>query len=84
MNGNTGGPAFPGLKATKVDRCGNSVHVEAYEAVGGLTMRDFFAANALPAVVAMNYVQNDDASTARRAYALADAMLAARREKANG
>ena len=52
--------------------------VENYEnkwAESGMTLRDYFAAHALGAFPVMQY----DINTARKAYAIADAMLEARK-----
>ncbi len=72
----TGGPAFPLVAETHQ-------HVIAT----GLDMRDYFAAKALPALIAgrnWSHFEGGDealiAQWARASYALADAMLKARTE----
>jgi len=66
---NTGGPAFP--NASIKTKEGIDVWGE-----GGMTLRDYFAAKAMQALI-----DNDGLLIPRQAYAIADAMLAAR-EKA--
>ncbi|MEN4889168.1 hypothetical protein [Erwinia billingiae] len=74
----TGGPAFPEL--------GNVGHNSDWQLDNGMTLRDYFAAKALPDLIA-GYSRNQgsgpylDASPdeiAHWAYRYADAMLAAR------
>ena len=69
MTTNTGGPAFPGLHPSK----------ECHYQDAGMTLRDYFAAKAMAALVA---VYTDDKAIvdeySQRAYAIADAMLKAR------
>lgn len=85
---NTGGPAFPmqngeaihayaaaydGIDPKSEER--ERVYIQARrEAIGGLTMRDYFAAAAMP-VFATGLTYE---FVAQQAYALADAMLAER------
>ena len=73
---NTGGPAFPNVPdgaGTKWDNWDT-----------GMTLRDYFAAKALPSILAPNpstgqYAQIDDfPACAVVAYAMADAMIKAR------
>ena len=73
---NTGGPAFPGLHPSK----------ECHYQDAGMTLRDYFAAKAMPLVPKQNcYNMKDnephETYIARRAYAMADAMLKAREAK---
>jgi hypothetical protein len=69
MSTNDGGPAFP--VAADVNPDGRSA---------GMTLRDYFAAKAMNALV--NWNDSDDAVSqadiARAAYAIANAMIAAR------
>ena len=69
MNINSGGPAFPGLHPSK----------ECHYQDAGMTLRDYFAAKAMAALVV---VYTDDKAIvdeySQRAYAIADAMLKAR------
>lgn len=66
-----GGPAFP---IPLDDRPG------AYEAHPGMTLRDYFAAKAMQALIAEHDfgAEPRDLLVARLAYLMADAMLAAR------
>lgn len=62
----TGGPAFPGVDYA------NQFGKKNPE---GMTLRDYFAAKALQGILFEGLTENE---TARHAYELADAMLAAR------
>ena len=68
---NDGGPAFP----VSLPGWGDN-------GASGMTLRDYFAAKALPAITAggtTGWAGKSDATTlAERAYAIADAMLAER------
>ena len=70
-NLNDGGPAFP-------------LHNHGAQTLGmhvsGMSLRDYFAAKALSAYMDGGDVPNDFLMIARRSYAMADAMLAAREE----
>lgn len=68
-NINTGGPAFP-----RTGRA-NSVGLVAEDPQKGMTLRDYFAAKALPAMLE---VCSTNQRAAEEAYAVADAMLKAR------
>jgi len=73
--GETGGPAFP-----FTERDGNGEH---YHSHGGMTLRDWFAGQALAGMLAS---EGDEGGyqpdvAADRAYRVADAMLAARLAK---
>ena len=76
MSANTGGPAFP--QNTKiVAAAGQELH---HGFMGGMTLRDYFAAQAMPLIMAAGRVIDtqtfqEDAETA---YLMADAMLKAR------
>ena len=63
---NTGGPAFPQFVLSN-----GGAYVE-----GGMTLRDYFAAKAMQALVQKDYFD----FTAKNAYAMADAMLKAREQ----
>lgn len=77
---NDGGPAFPNLKANS---CGPKTAGEA-----GMSLRDYFAASALQAIIAKWppisgwAVDKEARSCAAGAYTYADAMIA-EREKRN-
>lgn len=96
----TGGTAFPMQDAQAIHAfaAGKVIDIEDPEArdrvylaaraqaIGGMTLRDYFAAKAITALAAPNpatgqYPQTlrDFASCAAQAYALADAMLEARK-----
>lgn len=75
---NTGGPAFPEPFAI-------SPTGDTYPAYSGMTLRDWFAGQALAGMVASGITIDMDGDVlgigrARTAYALADAMIAARCE----
>lgn len=82
---NNGGPAFPGQWYDFQPYTGDQVVREQWE---GMTLRDYFAAKALPAMyrvfcgevrASVATVPKDwEMSIARNAYKLADAMLKAR------
>lgn len=60
--GNTGGPAFP-------TDCNKNI-------IYGMTLRDYFAAKAMQALIHKNYFD----VAAKEAYQMADAMLKAREQ----
>ncbi len=79
MASNDGGSAFPGLKRTTV------FHEDGYYRyenmpVGGMSLRDWFAGQALAGAFRGDS-DIHDAYTCRRCYELADAMLKAREGK---
>lgn len=65
MNKETGGPAFP-----------NMAFGSTRNEQQGMTLRDYFAAKAMQALVEKSYFD----TTARLAYEIADAMLKAREQ----
>ncbi len=70
-----GGQAFPGMRRVKTD--GGSFDVPA----NGMTLRDYFAAQAMVGMQARDTYDDGQATPAQRArlaYIEADAMLAAR------
>ena len=75
----TGGPAFP--------EGGNNVNTQEWEVYGGMTLRDYFAAKALPAILERLLVIRDNSIedairiSARDAYRVSDAMIAERNEE---
>ena len=82
---NTGGPAFPRAPFEYID---NGIGLDwAVREQSGMTLRDYFAAKALPSILAPNpstgqYAQIDDfPACAVVAYAMADAMIKARSNK---
>ena len=76
MSKNTGGPAFPVPGYKFVD----DQHFTKYaKALPGMTLRDYFAAKAIQASLPDPAYSTWDAERhARRAYSVADAMIAAR------
>lgn len=81
----TGGPAFPAGSVRKSrpahDPGGNWVETDRVQPLHqGLTMRDYFAAKAMQGLIVGVEKPRTD-YIARAAYAMADAMLAARKEK---
>lgn len=70
-NINTGGPAFP---CETIHPCGS------HEQVDGLSIRDYFAAKAMQGDVSAGAHDGEFPAIAKRAYAMADAMLKAREE----
>lgn len=81
---NDGGSAFPQVKSEQVGS-GGEYHTEI-SSRGGMSLRDYFAAQVLPQVYATaepDTFQHEHWRyyLARDAYALADAMLAARKEE---
>lgn len=79
---NNGGPAFPCLEATVTGIDSDGQDRIDTEAHGGMTLRDYFAAKALPGILVP--IMADEchnwkpADFASEAYAIADAMLAER------
>lgn len=70
---NEGGPAFPHFKFSengKVEICPQ----------GGMTLRDYFAAQALAGIISSDNKPEDDDNKAIWAYSLADVMLFYRKE----
>ena len=69
-NTNTGGPAFPAYE-----------FIPSYKqmmAVGGMTLRDYFAGQAIAGKLLMPGTAYDETDCAKFAYEMADAMLKAR------
>ena len=76
-----GGPAFPASTRPMQDEYGYG-HQDGLSTwqYGGMTLRDYFAANAMQGMLANQhqYRANDEHMFARDAYVVADAMLRAR------
>jgi hypothetical protein len=83
MSKDEGGSAFPQVESQQVGSQGE-YHTEVYS-VGGMSLRDYFAAKAMQSIVAGAIAQGgateaDDApELARVAWLMADAMLATRK-----
>lgn len=72
MSNKKGGRAFPGLKKTETTRFGDFDRTEQ-----GMTLRDYFAAKAMQAMISAQVPSGD---VPRYAYEVADAMLEVREE----
>jgi hypothetical protein len=74
---NTGGPAFPSIRDIR--------HRPDFDSEEGMTLRDYFAAQAMQAFVSAwvstNTGPDNDLKVAEYAYAMADAMLEAREKQ---
>lgn len=87
MTRDTGGPAFPGIEAVVTGIDSDGIERIDTEACGGMTLRDYFAAKALPVAMTVPWSEigyvpvnglTDIQQHARLAYRIADAMLAER------
>jgi hypothetical protein len=76
MSDKTGGPAFP-AKNYIVPRDLADKHVAELRVTQGMTLRDYFAAKAMQALLPI-WVQDGDFDLCIRAYQTADNMLRAR------
>ena len=72
----TGGPAFPGLARIDME----TQEWDAHPHLSGMTLRDYFAAKAMQGLI-VGVEAPRTAYIAGASYAMADAMLAARKEK---
>ena len=82
MSNKTGGRAFPCDSIVERDEVG---HLHGFEvSSGGMTLRDYFAAKAMQAMIStagapcLLGLEGDEHYTAKAAYKMADAMLASR------
>lgn len=76
---NDGGPAFPQALAVTKDRDGyESVMDSQDRCVGGMSIRDYFAAKAMNGLISDSTVKDTPDRIAKGAYAVADAMIRAR------
>ena len=74
MTTSNGGPAFP--QNTKIMLpAGQEIH-QGF--MGGMTLRDYFAAKAMQAAITRNGFYDDEPQLSRWCYETADAMLKAR------
>ncbi len=85
MTKNDGGPAFPSAQITswRVGGHGGSEAAPHYEMVGGMSLRDWFAGQALMGILALpgtirGQQNKSGIDCAAEAYIFADAMLAER------
>jgi hypothetical protein len=76
METNNGGNAFP----ADPNWIESSTVAEAKRIAGGMTLRDYFAAKAMQAMISHRYKIGDftNGDSAEEAYSVADAMLRAR------
>jgi hypothetical protein len=76
MSKNDGGPAF----ARPFSKSGDFTDSPKHGAQEGLSIRDYFAAKAMQAVIAKSSLRTDEmiAAAATASYGIADAMLAER------
>ena len=80
-----GGPAFPEKRISHFIAGANGEASAAVENVGGMSLRDYFAGQAIPAIIercGADHRQPHEHITdyfARKAYEVADAMLLARK-----
>ena len=78
---NTGGPAFPCLEAAMTGISSDGEERWETEPHGGMTLRDYFAAKAMAAILAGRNMDKNGflhCDVAEDAYAYADAILKAR------
>jgi hypothetical protein len=75
-------PAFPGFQEWTVSQDGDKISTIHRGWQSGMTLRDYFAAKALPELVrtALDLDHEIWDATARHAYLVADAMLKAREQ----
>ena len=76
MSKETGGPAFPGVEYKQP--IGGGSHMMTI--VGGMTLRDYFAAKAMQGLLACPQGDGTKESYAKWVYEYADAMLKAREQ----
>ena len=79
MSTQNGGPAFPG-SGSSLARQQAQAHGFSYEEPTGMTLRDYFAAKAMQAILSDGSWHGHTCKTAAHvSYDMADAMLAARK-----
>ena len=78
MSKDTGGPAFPSLNAVCTGLDSDGGERWDTEPSGGMTLRDYFAAKAMQAGMSIP-VKSEPVAFAAACYAMADAMLEARK-----
>lgn len=73
---NDGGPAFPASLSGSIDTASISgCHSVVLNAEGGMSLRDWFAGQAVAGMMTGSMYLNTGAEVAKAAYAIADAML---------
>ena len=72
---NDGGPAFPQLQRSETYEANDGCKVSTHESYGGMSLRDWFAGQALAGLVAATDRDGSKEVYAMDAYDLADAML---------
>lgn len=72
-----GGSAFP---VTAKLMSSEFANIKITETTGGMSLRDYFAAEIMPAIYAKYFDRYSEFGIATSAYRMADAMLAARKE----
>ncbi len=77
MSKHNGGPAFPNI-VKHVPLHERQRASEEYELIGGMTLRDYFAAAALAHFNHQDLINKDDWWIAQQCYATADALLSER------
>ena len=75
---NDGGPAFPTFEELEQYDGDAGEYREFVAPVGGMSLRDYFAAKAMQALIAHYGDQGDDPRCAAISFGFADAMLKAR------
>jgi len=84
----TGGPAFPGKvqvseEVEYSERYGCNITVPVYEEQSGMTLRDWFAGQALAGANFAMWTVEGDGGLAANCYRVADAMIAEREKEAS-
>lgn len=75
-----GGPAFPQFDVVAGERDGHGDAIEAYTtATGGMTLRDYYAGQAMSAFIRRAVNPDDWLRIAPVSFEMADAMIAARK-----
>lgn len=81
MNKDNGGPAFPTATQVEQNQATGETTIHQYLS-DGMTMRDYFAAKAMQAIMASDESDGSEwALIAKSAYYAADAMLEARNKE---
>lgn len=82
MSQDTSGMAFPGYEYTPGRGCSRKNDDGEWESHSpGMTLRDYFAAKAMGAMLFDHTIEQHNATLARKAYQVADAMLNERAQR---